>query len=79
MDIDELDELVDFEEDAMMTDAVEDAGGEIDMDPVEEENQNDDEEMSGEADNIPEGTTGESSNGKLASREEKRSDPLGFF
>ena len=59
MDIDELDELVDYEEDAMMTDAVGDAGEEVDMDPIEEENQNDDEEMAAEADNVPEGTTGE--------------------
>ena len=60
MDIDELDELVDFEEDAMMTDAVEDANGEIDMDPVDEVNLDGDEEMSVAAEPGPEGVTGQS-------------------
>jgi hypothetical protein len=59
MDIDELDELVDFEEDAMMTDAVEDANGEIDMDPVDEVNLDGDEEMSEAAGPGSENVTGE--------------------
>lgn len=59
MDIDELDELVDFEEDAMMTDAVEDANGEIDMDPVDDVNLDGDEEMSEAAEPGPEGVTGQ--------------------
>jgi hypothetical protein len=68
MDVDELDELVDYEEDAMMTDAIEDAGGEIDMDPVDVEDDHekldddDDEEMTQADNNAPEGTTGKSCN-----------------
>jgi hypothetical protein len=64
MDVDELDELVDYEEDAMMTDAIEDAGGEIDMDPVDVEDDHEkldeDEEMTQADNNAPEGTTGKS-------------------
>lgn len=61
--MDELDELVDYEEDAMMTDAIEDAGGEIDMDPVDVEDDHEkldddgDEEMTQADNNAPEGTT----------------------
>lgn len=66
--MDELDELVDYEEDAMMTDAIEDAGGEIDMDPVDVEDDHEkldddgDEEMTQADNNAPEGTTGKSCN-----------------
>jgi hypothetical protein len=67
MDVDELDELVDFEEDAMMTDAVEDANGEIDMDPVDQANLDGDEEMSEAAEEGPEGVTGKL---KLARKDE---------